>query len=362
MIISLRQPDITHLDLDEYEKQQIRECFHAMICIHPGSTKLASRLNVCLLGVNKQLYNEASRHLFSKNIFAVEVCPEHIPMTMLLILKPKQTQMIRHVEFRILNDKQLADASLKHDTFHVRSHLKKLIEIMCAHDMKLRSLSIRYLTVYGGAVEEARGVIDATATHSTFKSNITGTIMADVYGNAMIMDKERAIQMNIFRSQICLAPLKNFTGRVDELSIQGDMTQLYMDQIIDAIAPSRVTERIARKKAARARELGEEPSSKPKSGPETPKDVADMMADRIVKEHPEFAAFGGRKFWSSVHMLMQWSHLNNVSPARAVELGLVEMPEMEPTNPYNAGLESTRQHMMDALMANPDLWTWTQMF
>lgn len=71
------------------------------------------------------------------------------------------------------------------------------------------------------------------------------------------MVKPTAARIGLFKFQNYLEPLKTLTGRIQELSVRGDVSQAYIDEIIAAIKPTVVTERALKWGRLRALRMSE---------------------------------------------------------------------------------------------------------
>jgi len=122
-----------------------------------------------LMFANKQIYEEAIATLFSKNIFSVTNSEEwrlNTPNHM-FSEEINKTHMakIQHLNIGIMSetphdhhDYQKAVAILKHNMFHI-------VRDINSAKMNLKSLKVRYFSMYGGEAELMQREIDALLTH-----------------------------------------------------------------------------------------------------------------------------------------------------------------------------------------------------
>jgi hypothetical protein len=70
---------------------------------------------------------------------------------------------------------------------------------MAKNDLRLKALTIGYNTLYDGAVEEVRGIIEASGRQLCTPPNIRATLMHNIYGRVGVVAQTSATKSCIFR-------------------------------------------------------------------------------------------------------------------------------------------------------------------
>lgn len=123
----------------------------------------------------------------------------------------------------INNDRCWTDPLLSQESSVVRASLSGIVEQLNQQGMKVKTLNVFYTTIFDGEVGDLRCYLDETADSDEADSDIEYVYIYD--------QKKRGL----FKFQTCLEPLKILTARIKELSIRGDISQAYIDEVIAAI-------------------------------------------------------------------------------------------------------------------------------
>jgi len=228
--------------MDIEAKEKIQEIVDQSHRIAPRKG-LAKDVTIGLLSVSKQVREEAMPLLYGVNIWSIRFSGDNGYTTCLRSIPEHGLKLIKHVYIEVNNQRAWEDPKLDDDSCRINHDLASLCNNLRSNTEKLKTLTVKYKTCYDGWVEEVRVLVDETADASHSPPTMPGAIMVTLQRQYGFAIKEFAKYSRLFKYQNCLDPLKILEDHVSELSLAGDMSQAYINEIVTAISPAVVTER-----------------------------------------------------------------------------------------------------------------------